>query len=120
MKAQQDRSENAILRAENESLKNEFYRLQAELSKLVCPNCCGPPVPGGVSFEELRMENARLGEELQRICAITSRAKSVQVISPGVSGTNGCLQLMYAELHVLSPLTCLTGTQGLPGLNMQR
>ncbi|KAK8578053.1 hypothetical protein V6N13_046910 [Hibiscus sabdariffa] len=195
MKAQQDRSENAILRAENESLKNEFYRLQAELSKLVCPNCCGPPVPGGVSFEELRMENARLGEELQRICAITSRrkilqwsllclpwmklvkmcraneslwirnnkngkellnleehakmfhwplnleqrsselrteasrdsavvimnsitlnkwnelfpsivarAKSVQVISPGVSGTNGCLQLMYAELHVLSPL----------------
>ncbi|KAK8497142.1 hypothetical protein V6N12_046728 [Hibiscus sabdariffa] len=127
MKAQQDRSENAILRAENESLKNEFYRLHAELSKLVCPNCCGPPVPGGVSFEELRMENARLGEELQRICAITSRitlvdafldankwnelfpsivarAKSVQVISPGVSGTNGCLQLMYAELHVLSPL----------------
>ncbi|KAK8626303.1 hypothetical protein V6N13_133954 [Hibiscus sabdariffa] len=73
MKAQQDRSENAILRAENESLKNEFYRLQAELSKLVCPNCCGPPVPGGVSFEELRMENARLGEELQRVCAITSR-----------------------------------------------
>ncbi|GMI63883.1 homeobox-7, HOMEODOMAIN GLABROUS 5 [Hibiscus trionum] len=73
MKAQQDRSENAILRAENENLKNEFYRLQAELCKLVCPNCGGPPVPGGVSFEELRMENARLGEELQRVCAISSR-----------------------------------------------
>ncbi|KAE8731930.1 homeobox-leucine zipper protein HDG5-like isoform X2 [Hibiscus syriacus] len=52
MKAQQDRSENAILRAENESLKNDFYLLQAELSKLVCPNCNGPPVPGGVSFAE--------------------------------------------------------------------
>ncbi|GMI63884.1 homeobox-7, HOMEODOMAIN GLABROUS 5 [Hibiscus trionum] len=75
MKAQQDRSENAILRAENESLKNEFYRLQAELSKLVCPNCGGPPVPvpGGVSFEELRIENARLAEELERVCAIASR-----------------------------------------------
>ncbi|KAE8731929.1 Homeobox-leucine zipper protein ROC3 [Hibiscus syriacus] len=73
MKAQQHRSENAILRAENESLKNEFFLLQAELSKLICPNCDGPPVPGGVSFEELRIENARLGEELERVCAIASR-----------------------------------------------
>ncbi|KAE8690243.1 Homeobox-leucine zipper protein HDG5 [Hibiscus syriacus] len=73
MKAQQDRSENVILRAENEFLKNEFYRLQAELSKLVCPKCGGPPVPGGVSFEELRIENARLAEELERVCAIASR-----------------------------------------------
>ncbi|KAL4281605.1 hypothetical protein GQ457_03G021010 [Hibiscus cannabinus] len=73
MKAQQDRSENVILRAENESLKSEFYRLQAELSKLVCPNCGGPPLPGGVSFEELRLENARLAEELERVCAFASR-----------------------------------------------
>ncbi|XP_039014926.1 homeobox-leucine zipper protein HDG5-like isoform X2 [Hibiscus syriacus] len=73
MKAQQDRSENVILRAENESLKNEFYRLQAELCKLVCPNCGDAPVPGCVSFDELRMENARLAEELERVCAIASR-----------------------------------------------
>ncbi|KAK8497143.1 hypothetical protein V6N12_046729 [Hibiscus sabdariffa] len=129
MKAQQDRSENAILRAENDSLKNEFFRLQAELSKLVCPNCGGPPVPGSVSFEQLRIENARLAEELERrsselrteasrdgavvimnsinlvdafldankwnqlFPSIVARAKCVQVISPGVSGTNGSLQL---------------------------
>ncbi|XP_022756982.1 homeobox-leucine zipper protein HDG5-like [Durio zibethinus] len=73
MKAQQDRSDNVILRAENESLKNEFYQLQAELSKLVCPNCGGPAVPGGISFEEIRIENARLREELERVCAIASR-----------------------------------------------
>ncbi|MBA0609736.1 hypothetical protein Godav_021748 [Gossypium davidsonii] len=36
--------------------------------------------------------------------SIVARAKCVQVISQGVSGTNGCLQLMYAELHMLSPL----------------
>lgn len=53
-----------VLRAENESLKNEFYRLQAELSKLVCPNCGGPPVPGGISYEEIRIENERLREEV--------------------------------------------------------
>ncbi|TXG54195.1 hypothetical protein EZV62_019451 [Acer yangbiense] len=34
MKAQQDRSDNVILRAENDSLKNENYRLQAELRNL--------------------------------------------------------------------------------------
>ncbi|XWS49290.1 hypothetical protein CRYUN_Cryun13aG0151200 [Craigia yunnanensis] len=73
IKAQQDRSDNVILRAENESLKNEFYRLQAELSKLVCPNCGGPAVPGGISFEELRIENARLREEVERVCSIASR-----------------------------------------------
>ncbi|KAE8713761.1 Homeobox-leucine zipper protein HDG5 [Hibiscus syriacus] len=73
MKAQQDRSENVILRAENESLKNEFYRLQVELIKFFCPNCGGPTVPGGVSFEELRVENARLAEELERVCAISSQ-----------------------------------------------
>lgn len=56
-----------ILRAENESLKNEFYRLQAELSKLVCPNCGGPAVPGGISFEELRIENAQLREEVSSL-----------------------------------------------------
>ncbi|KAE8726841.1 Homeobox-leucine zipper protein HDG5 isoform 2 [Hibiscus syriacus] len=65
--AQQDRSEIAILRAENESLQNEFYCLQAELSKLICPNCDGPPVPGG------RIMNARLAEELERVFAIASR-----------------------------------------------
>ncbi|XVF13671.1 hypothetical protein REPUB_Repub08aG0228100 [Reevesia pubescens] len=73
MKAQQDRSDNLILRAENESLKHEFYRLQAELSKLVCTNCGGPAVPGGISFEELRIENAQLREELERVCAFASR-----------------------------------------------
>ncbi|KAE8726842.1 hypothetical protein F3Y22_tig00005974pilonHSYRG00086 [Hibiscus syriacus] len=34
--------------------------------------------------------------------SIVARAKTIQVISPGLSGTNGCLQLMYAELQVLS------------------
>ncbi|KAK8676516.1 hypothetical protein V6N13_142090 [Hibiscus sabdariffa] len=36
--------------------------------------------------------------------SIVARAKCIQVISPVVSGTNGCLQLMYAEFQALSPL----------------
>ncbi|OAY24455.1 homeobox-leucine zipper protein HDG5 isoform X2 [Manihot esculenta] len=73
MKAQQDRSENIILRTDNESLKNDNYRLQAELRNLICPSCGGPAMIGGISFDELRMENARLRDELERVCCIASR-----------------------------------------------
>lgn len=56
-----------ILRAENDSLKNENYRLQAALRNIVCPNCGGPAMLGEMGFDEqqLRIENARLKEEVQ-------------------------------------------------------
>lgn len=53
-----------ILRAENDTLKNENYRLQTELRNVICPNCGGPAMLGGISFEDLRLENARLREEV--------------------------------------------------------
>lgn len=37
-------------------------------------------------------------------CSIVSRAKTIQIISSGVSGASGSLLLMYAELQVPSPL----------------
>ncbi|KAH8513848.1 hypothetical protein H0E87_006922 [Populus deltoides] len=81
MKAQQDRSDNLILRAENESLKNDNYRLQAELRNLICPNCGGQAMLGAIPFEELRLENARLRDELERVCCITSRYGGRQIHS---------------------------------------
>jgi predicted nucleic acid-binding Zn ribbon protein len=67
IKAQQDRTDNAILRVENESLKSENFRLQAALRNVACPNCGGPAVLGEISFDEqhLRIDNARLKEEVQ-------------------------------------------------------
>lgn len=55
-----------MLRAENENLKNENYRLQAALSNIVCPNCGGPAMLGEMGFDEqqIRLENARLKEEV--------------------------------------------------------
>lgn len=56
-----------ILRAENENLKNENFRLQAALRNVMCPNCGGPAMMGadlGMDDHQLRLENARLREEV--------------------------------------------------------
>ncbi|XP_071693952.1 homeobox-leucine zipper protein HDG5-like [Rutidosis leptorrhynchoides] len=71
MKAQQDRADNAVLRNDNESLRDENSRLQSVLCALVCSNCGG----SSISFDEqqLQMENARLKEELDRVCLIANQ-----------------------------------------------
>ncbi|TMW86490.1 hypothetical protein EJD97_021310 [Solanum chilense] len=75
MKAQQDRSDNVILRAENDNLKNENYRLQAALRSIMCPTCGGPAMLGEMGYDEqqLRLENARLKEEFERVCCLVSQ-----------------------------------------------
>ncbi|KAL5724731.1 hypothetical protein ACHQM5_007954 [Ranunculus cassubicifolius] len=75
LKAQQDRSENVILRTENETLKNENFRLQAALRSIDCPNCGGPAALREMSYDEqhLRIENARLKEELDRLACVMPR-----------------------------------------------
>ncbi|XP_009373477.2 homeobox-leucine zipper protein HDG5 isoform X1 [Pyrus x bretschneideri] len=88
MKAQQDRSDNAMLRAENENLKNENYRLQAALSNIMCPNCKGPAMIADIGLDEqhLRLENARLREELERVFCLNSQYTSgqqIQTMAPG-------------------------------------
>eukprot|EP01018_Ginkgo_biloba_P005890 Gb_05082 [translate_table: standard] len=75
MKAQQDRSDNAILRAQNENLRNENLALREAIKNVVCPNCGGPASLGDMSFDEqhLRLDNARLKEELDRVSSIASK-----------------------------------------------
>lgn len=62
-----------MLRAENDSLKNENYRLQTALRNIICPNCGGPSMIADIGLDEqqLRLENARLREEvllIQQCC----------------------------------------------------
>jgi hypothetical protein len=62
-----------ILKAENESLRNENYRLQTALRNVVCPNCGGPCVIGGemgLDEQQVRLENARLREEVPMLLII--------------------------------------------------
>ncbi|XP_004300207.1 PREDICTED: homeobox-leucine zipper protein HDG5 [Fragaria vesca subsp. vesca] len=86
MKAQQDRADNVMLRAENDNLKNENYRLQAALRNLICPNCGGAAIIGDIAIDEhqLRLENARLREELERVCCLSGYpgGRQLQTMGP--------------------------------------
>lgn len=75
MKTQHERHENTQLRSENEKLRADNMRYRDALSNASCPNCGGPTAIGEMSFDEhhLRLENARLREEIDRISAIAAK-----------------------------------------------
>uniref|UniRef100_M1C857 Homeobox-leucine zipper protein PROTODERMAL FACTOR 2 n=2 Tax=Solanum tuberosum TaxID=4113 RepID=M1C857_SOLTU len=75
MKAQHERHENSELRAENEKLRADNIRYKEALGNTTCPNCGGPASIGEMSFDEqhLRIENARLREEIDRISGIAAK-----------------------------------------------
>lgn len=64
-----------MLRQENEKLRGENTMMKEAMSNPVCNNCGGPAIPGQILFEEhqIRIENARLKDELNRICALTNK-----------------------------------------------
>ncbi|XP_038997163.1 homeobox-leucine zipper protein HDG2-like isoform X1 [Hibiscus syriacus] len=83
MKTQHERQENSQLRAENEKLRADNMRYREALSTASCPNCGGPTAVGQMSFDEhhLRLENARLREEIDRISAIAAKYVGKPVVS---------------------------------------
>ncbi|KAK9273560.1 hypothetical protein L1049_018370 [Liquidambar formosana] len=75
MKTQLERHENSILRAENDKLRAENMSIRDAMRNPICTNCGGPAIIGDISLEEqhLRIENARLKDELDRVCALASK-----------------------------------------------
>ncbi|XP_020573166.1 homeobox-leucine zipper protein ROC6-like [Phalaenopsis equestris] len=75
MKTQIERHENSILRSENDKLRAENLTIREAMRSPVCGSCGSPAMLGEVSLEEqqLRIENARLKDELDRVCALASR-----------------------------------------------
>ncbi|RDX60263.1 Homeobox-leucine zipper protein PROTODERMAL FACTOR 2, partial [Mucuna pruriens] len=98
MKTQQERNENAILKAENEKLRAENNRYKEALTNATCPNCGGPAALGEMSFDEqhLRIENARLREEIDRISGIAAK----YVGKPVTSSYSNLSSLNNNHMHV--------------------
>ncbi|KAL3635489.1 Homeobox-leucine zipper protein PROTODERMAL FACTOR 2 [Castilleja foliolosa] len=74
MKTNHERQLNTILRTENEKLRAENLRFKEALSNSSCPACGCMAVIGDVPLDErhLRMENARLRNEINRISGVVA------------------------------------------------
>ncbi|KAJ0239464.1 Homeobox-leucine zipper protein MERISTEM L1 [Hirschfeldia incana] len=75
MKAQHERHENSILKADNDKLRAENNRYKDALRNATCSNCGGLSTIGEMSFDEqhLRIENDRLREEIDRLSSIAAK-----------------------------------------------
>ena len=75
MKTKIKRHENALLRQENDKLRMENMTIREAMRRPTCGNCGGAAVLGEVSPEEqhLRIENSRLKDELDRVCALAGK-----------------------------------------------
>ena len=72
---QLERHENSLLRQENDKLRAENMSIRDAMRNPICSNCGGPAIMGEISLEEqhLRIENARLKDELDRVCALAGK-----------------------------------------------
>lgn len=75
MKAQHERADNSALRAENDKIRCENIAIREALKNVICPSCGVPPAGEDAYFDEqkLRMENARLKEELDRVSSVAAK-----------------------------------------------
>ncbi|KAI9087360.1 hypothetical protein K1719_030680 [Acacia pycnantha] len=75
MKAQHERSDNCGLRSENDKIRCENIAIREALKNVICPSCGGPPCHEDSYFDEqkLRLENAQLKEELDRVSSIAAK-----------------------------------------------
>ncbi|RID54604.1 hypothetical protein BRARA_G01910 [Brassica rapa] len=132
MKTQIERHENALLRQENDKLRAENMSVREAMRNPMCSNCGGPAVLGEVSMEEqhLRIENSRLKDELDRVCALTGKflgrspsgshhvPDSSLVLGVGV-GSGGGFSLSSPSLPQASPRFEISNGTGLATVNIQ-
>ncbi|XP_038905187.1 homeobox-leucine zipper protein ANTHOCYANINLESS 2-like isoform X3 [Benincasa hispida] len=95
MKTQLERHENTLLRQENEKLRAENMAIREAMRDPICSNCGGPAIIGEISIEEqqLRIENARLKDELDRVCALAGKflGRAAVPVSPPLASSS-CLE----------------------------
>uniref|UniRef100_A0A7N0V989 Uncharacterized protein n=1 Tax=Kalanchoe fedtschenkoi TaxID=63787 RepID=A0A7N0V989_KALFE len=75
LKGQLERAGNCVLRAENDKIRCENIAMREALRNIICPNCGAPPDLQEDSFfdeRKLRLDNAQLKEELDRVSSIAA------------------------------------------------
>ncbi|KAI3938946.1 hypothetical protein MKW92_034837 [Papaver armeniacum] len=72
MKAQHERADNSALRHENDKIRCENIAIREALKRVICPSC-GSPEDSYFDEQKLRMENAHLKEELDRVSSICAK-----------------------------------------------
>ncbi|GLT57689.1 hypothetical protein SLA2020_306430 [Shorea laevis] len=75
-KAQHERADNSVLRAENERISCENHAIREALKNVICPACGGPPFGEEErqhSLQKLRLENAHLKEEHERVSNLLAK-----------------------------------------------
>ncbi|KAK4734484.1 hypothetical protein R3W88_008745 [Solanum pinnatisectum] len=75
MKTQMERHENSMLKQENDKLRIENIAMKDAMRSPACPHCGGPAILGEIHIEEhhLKIENARLRDEYNRICVVANK-----------------------------------------------
>ncbi|XP_015060726.1 homeobox-leucine zipper protein HDG2-like [Solanum pennellii] len=115
MKNQLERHENTHLRIEIERMKSEMLRLKEALGNLSCPTCGGHRINiGDLSFEErqLRNENARLKEEIERISSMAGRVVGKSVFPNNNNGYNSAPPVDFGVLPAYSMPQRVDGNGG--------
>ncbi|KAL0385211.1 UNVERIFIED_CONTAM: Homeobox-leucine zipper protein HDG11 [Sesamum radiatum] len=73
MKAQHERADNCALRAENDKIRCENIAIREALKNVICPSCGRVSEDSYFDEAKLRMENAHLKEELDRVSSIAAK-----------------------------------------------
>ncbi|KAH7662157.1 Bet v1-like protein [Dioscorea alata] len=108
VKTQNERNENSHLRAENMRLSTENAIMKEVLSHELCTNCGNSMELGQLAFEgnDLRVENAKLRDEIERISSIAAKYAEKQPMishqhsSAAIDGGVGIEKPVIIELAV--------------------